>query len=92
MAFADFVQDRKTIYAVTRALEIISEASRHLPEDLKDRHPEIDWRGIAAAGNVYRHEYEAVDDALVWHTVKHDLRPLRSVIVAEIERARAPSA
>ena len=92
MAYADFVQDRQTIYAVTRALEINSEASRHLPEDLKDRHPEIDWRGIAAAGNVYRHEYEAVDDALVWPTVKHDLRPLRSVIVAEIERARAPSA
>ncbi len=43
MTFDDFVRDRKTIYAVTRALEIISEASRRLPDDLKHRHPEIDW-------------------------------------------------
>jgi uncharacterized protein with HEPN domain len=39
----DFAADRKTMYAVIRALEIISEASRRLPKELKDRHPEIDW-------------------------------------------------
>jgi hypothetical protein len=39
--------------AVTRALEIIPEATRRLPQDLKERHPEIDWIAIAAAGNVY---------------------------------------
>ncbi|MGC9969254.1 MAG: HepT-like ribonuclease domain-containing protein [Bryobacteraceae bacterium] len=41
-----------------------------MPEELKDRHPEIDWLGVGAAGNVYRHEYEAVDDALLWHSVE----------------------
>ena len=51
-----FRADRKTVYAVVRALEIISEASRHLPVDLLHRHPEIDWAAVAAAGNVYRHE------------------------------------
>ncbi len=61
-----FRADRKTVYAVVRALEIISEASRRLPEDLLHRHPEIDWAAVAAAGNVYRHEYEAVDEALLW--------------------------
>lgn len=65
-----FRQDRKTVYAVTRALEIISEASRRLPADLKERHTELDWPAIAAAGNVYRHEYEAVDEALIWQTVQ----------------------
>src|ERR1043165_926824 len=68
-----FRADRKTVYAVVRALEIISEASRRLPDDLLQRHPEIDWAAIAAAGNVYRHEYEAVDEALIWHTVHHSL-------------------
>ena len=60
--FPGFRIDRKTVYAVVRALEIVSEASRRLPDELKDRHPEIDWVAIAAAGNVYRHEYEAVDE------------------------------
>ena len=85
-AFAEFTCDRKTVYAVTRALEIISEASRRLPDELKNRHPEINWPAVAAAGNVYRHEYEVVDEALVWHTVQHGLAGLRKVVVAEAQR------
>ena len=83
MDFQDFRADRKTVYAVVRALEIISEASRRLPDRLLDRHPEIDWTAIAAAGNVYRHEYEAVDEALIWYTVRHDLAALRDVASEE---------
>jgi uncharacterized protein with HEPN domain len=47
--FAAFAADRKTLYAVVRALEIVSEATRRLPGELKDRHPEIDWPAVAAA-------------------------------------------
>ena len=90
MNFEQFELDRKTVYAVTRALEIISESSRRLPDELKRRHSEIDWRAVAAAGNVYRHEYEGVDDALVWHTLQHDLARLRKVAEAELERAHNP--
>jgi uncharacterized protein with HEPN domain len=82
----DFASDRKTVYAVVRALEIISEASRRLPDELRDRHPAIDWGAIAAAGNVYRHEYEGVDTNLIWHTVRHSLGELRSAAAAELER------
>ena len=57
----EFAADRKTLYAVVRALEISSEAPRRLPPELKERNPGIDWRAVAAAGNVYRHEYEGVD-------------------------------
>lgn len=60
MTFDVYTSDLKTVYAVTRALEIISEASRRLPDELKQRHPEIDWAGVSAAGNVYRHEYDVV--------------------------------
>lgn len=82
-----FLSSRRTIYAVTRALEIVPEASRRLPDELKARHPALDWDAIAAAGNVYRHEYETVDDVLVWHTVKHSLDALRAAVRAELERA-----
>ena len=87
--FQAFRVERKTVYAVVRALEIISEASRRLPEKLQRRHPEIDWAAVAAAGNVYRHEYEAVDEALIWHTVQHDLAALRSVAEEEFLRLQA---
>ena len=87
--FQSFRADRKTVYAVVRALEIISEASRRLPEELLLRHPEIDWAAIAAAGNVYRHEYEAVDEALIWHTVQHGLAALRTVSDEEFLRMQS---
>jgi uncharacterized protein with HEPN domain len=84
--FAAFSADRKTVYAVVRALEIISEASRRLPDEIRSRHPEIDWMAVAAAGNIYRHEYEAVDEAFLWRTVQNDLPVLRSVAATEFER------
>lgn len=51
-----FKDDTRTVYAVTRCLEIISEASRRLPDELKARHTAIAWKQMASAGNVYRHE------------------------------------
>ena len=74
--------------AVVRALEIVSEASRRLPREIQGQHPEIDWAAVAAAGNVYRHEYDGVDEKLIWHTIQHDLRALRAVAAAELERLR----
>jgi len=81
---ASFRDDARTIYAVTRCLEIISEASRRLPEDLKARHPSIAWQQMAAAGNVYRHEYEDVAAHFIWETVQRDLPALRTVIEQEL--------
>src|SRR5262249_35702465 len=81
--FDSFVTDTRTLYAVTRALEIISEASRHLPNEIKVRSSDIDWRGIALAGNVYRHVYDMVDNTLVWDVVRRDLDPLRAAMIAE---------
>jgi uncharacterized protein with HEPN domain len=72
-----FCADRKTVYAATRALEIISEASRRLENELKERHPHVDW----PAGNVYRHEYESVDEAQLWHTIQHELDALGKLSV-----------
>ena len=83
---ATFKRDVKTVYAVTRCLEIISEASRRLPDDLKARHPAIGWKQMAGAGNIYRHDYEDVAADFVWETVKRALPPLRTVIEIELKR------
>ena len=81
-----FKQDIKTVYAVTRCPEIISEASRRLPNDLKARHPDIGWKQMAGAGNVYRHDYEDVAAKFVWETVARALPSLRAVIEVELKR------
>jgi uncharacterized protein with HEPN domain len=81
---AAFVEDKRTFYATIRCLEIISEASRRLPDDLKARHSTIEWKKIAAAGNVYRHDYEDVAAEYIWDTVQLALSPLRSVVVREL--------
>jgi uncharacterized protein with HEPN domain len=87
-----FAADARTAYAVTRCLEIISEASRRLPDDLKARHPAIAWRDIAGAGNIYRHQYEDVAAQQVWDTVQIDLPPLRAVIAKELAALDPPPA
>ena len=86
MRAEEFVGDKKTVYAVTRALEIVSEATRRLPPELKARHPGIDWVAIAAAGNVYRHEYGRVAEARIWNTAQHDLAGLRQAAAEELKR------
>lgn len=84
-----FEADLLRLYATTRALEIISEASRRLPEDLRARHPDIDWRSIRDAGNVYRHTYARVVAARVWDTARYRLDDLLAVVSNEMMNVRS---
>lgn len=79
-----FKDDLLCLYAVTRCLEIISEASRRLPDDVKARHPTIAWKAIAGAGNIYRHDYDYVAARRIWDTVQVALPPLRAVVQQEL--------
>jgi uncharacterized protein with HEPN domain len=85
-----FRDDLLRFHAVTRCLEIISEASRRLPDELKARHPAIAWKEMASAGNVYRHDYEDVAASYVWVTVQDHLPPLFVVIEHELANLRTP--
>ena len=73
-----FARDRRTFYAVTRCLEIISEAARALRGDEQARNPELEWRQIEDSGNAFRHAYHAVAEIRVWTTVKERLPALVS--------------
>ena len=79
-----FRDDLRTVYAVTRALEIISEASRRLSPAFKERFPEIPWKQVAGSGNIYRHGYEQVQEHRIWATIHEALPPLRAVVDAEL--------
>ena len=60
-----FENDWRRKWLIERGIEIISEASRHLPDDLKARHPEIPWQKVAGIGNVLRHNYDGLSDEIV---------------------------
>jgi uncharacterized protein with HEPN domain len=90
IGYDSFKDDNLRLYAVTRCLEIISEASRRLPDELKARHPSIAWREMAAAGNIYRHEYEDVAARRVWRTLTISLPALREVVARELAAPSGP--
>ena len=74
--FQTFKESRLHFYAVTRALEIISEASKRLPDEVRERHPHLPWRAIMDVGNFYRYQYDNVAESYVWRTVHERLPPL----------------
>jgi uncharacterized protein with HEPN domain len=85
-----FETDWQKKLLVERGLEIVSEASRHLSDELKARHPEIPWRKIAGIGNVLRHDYENIAAPILWKLVQDDLRPLEAVCRNELATGREP--
>ena len=85
ISFEKFQADRRTFYAVTRCLEIISEASRRLDEEIRNRHGQLPWRAIMAAGNVYRHDYENIAEQFVWRTISESLPKLLAMAEKELD-------
>jgi uncharacterized protein with HEPN domain len=84
--FEEFSKDPKTIYAVIRALEIIGEATKKLPNSLKVEHPEVPWRDMAGLRDKVAHDYFGVDLEVVWDTAIDDapsLKPLTMKILNE---------
>lgn len=79
-----FEADRRKRWLVERGLEIISEASRHLPKAMKARHPGIPWPKVSGIGNVLRHEYERVAYDILWHVVRDDLPDLETACRSEL--------
>jgi uncharacterized protein with HEPN domain len=88
-SFEAYAADRPIRRAVERCIEIISEASRRLPADLRDRHPAIPWSKIAGIGNVLRHDYDVVNDATIWHAATVDLPPLKGPVAALLRELQA---
>ena len=84
-----FEPDRRKRWLVERGIEIISEASRRLPESLKVRHPTIPWSKVAAIGNVLRHEYEHVAHDVLWRVVHNDLPTVERVCREELANEQA---
>jgi uncharacterized protein with HEPN domain len=82
MTYDSYLADPLMRRAVERCIEIVSEASRHIPPERKAKHPKLPWRNIADIGNVLRQGYQLVDHAIIWSVVQDHLPALRPVIEA----------
>lgn len=66
--------------AIERFIEVISEGSRHLPEEVKQAYPDVPWRRVADIGNHLRHRYWAVEEDIVWGVATVRLPELREIL------------
>jgi uncharacterized protein with HEPN domain len=73
---ATFAADDRTSYAVVRALEVVGEAAKRVPQDVRDAHPDVPWRAMAGMRDKLIHDYITVNLEVVWRTVTEDLPPL----------------
>jgi len=77
MNFEDFVKDRKTVNAVIRSLEVMGEAVKKIPSEIRKKYQEIPWKYIAGMRDKLIHEYHGVDLEIVWEVVEKEIPPLK---------------
>lgn len=80
-----FLADEMAYDATLRNLEIIGEAAKAIPEEIRQRYPKVDWRGVTGLRDVLAHAYFALDDATLWKIANTDIRQLLSML-EKIER------
>lgn len=80
MEFEQFVADDRTFDAVIRNLQIIGEAVKNIPVDIRDRNPEIEWRKIAGLRDILAHTYFQIDDEIIWDIIQNKVLPLQRSI------------
>ena len=89
MTFDEFKSDKKTVLSVKKCIEVVGEATKHIPDQIRERYPEIPWRDMAGIRDRLVHGYFKVDLSIVWTTVTIEFPELRSMlenVLADMDR------
>ncbi len=87
MDFGQFVEDDKTTSAVIRKIEVIGEATKNLPAELRDKYPEVPWTDMARMRDKIIHFYFGVDHEIIWRVAKERLPEIRPLIERILKEA-----
>lgn len=80
MSFEAFTEDNKTFDAVVLNLEIIGEATKHIPDSVRTKYPEVDWRRIAGLRDVIAHGYFSLNEHVLWDLIENRVPELLSQV------------
>ena len=80
VTYEDFSSNLLLRLAIERLLEIVCEASRYIPADVKAGEPDIPWQKITDFGNRLRHAYHQINAEVVWQITRDDLKPLKRLV------------
>jgi len=81
MTLEELVRDERTFDAVAYNLQIIGEATKNIPEEIRSQYPQVEWRKIAGLRDIIAHKYFSIDEEIIWDIIQNKL----SILLEQIQ-------